>query len=157
MEFSRQECWSGLTFPSSGDVPHPGEHCRQILYHLSDQIWWNNYSMKKGRSGCILKAYSVSAFVCFTPSSLIFTATQGLQVTNSNPWSLQFSSTGATLWGRNSPHLLYRGKLRCSGHFQSLTCILLLYLTDFWWLAPAFLCPRISCCCQADCLGGWGH
>ena len=24
MEFSRQEYWGGLPFPSSGDLPHPG-------------------------------------------------------------------------------------------------------------------------------------
>ena len=24
MEFSRQEYWSGLPFPSQGDLPHPG-------------------------------------------------------------------------------------------------------------------------------------
>ena len=24
MEFSRQECWNGLTFPSLGDLPNPG-------------------------------------------------------------------------------------------------------------------------------------
>ena len=24
MEFSKQECWSGLPFPSPGDLPHPG-------------------------------------------------------------------------------------------------------------------------------------
>ena len=24
VEFSRQECWSGLTFPSPGDLPNPG-------------------------------------------------------------------------------------------------------------------------------------
>ena len=24
MEFSRQEPWSGLSFPSPGDLPHPG-------------------------------------------------------------------------------------------------------------------------------------
>ena len=37
MGFSRQEYWSGLPFPSSGDLPYPGKepglsHCRQILY-----------------------------------------------------------------------------------------------------------------------------
>ena len=45
MEYSRQEYWSGLPFPSPGDLPHPGIkhqkknllHCRQILYHLSHQ------------------------------------------------------------------------------------------------------------------------
>ena len=40
MRFSRQEYWSGLPFPSPGDLPHPGIkpgllHCRQILYQLS--------------------------------------------------------------------------------------------------------------------------
>ena len=42
MGFSRQESWSGLTFPSPGDVPDQGLnpcllwllHCRQILYPL---------------------------------------------------------------------------------------------------------------------------
>ena len=40
MEFSRQEHWSGLPFPSKGIFPTQGSnpgllHCRQILYHLS--------------------------------------------------------------------------------------------------------------------------
>ena len=35
MGFSRQEYWSGLPFPSPGDLPNPGLlHCKQILYHL---------------------------------------------------------------------------------------------------------------------------
>ena len=49
--FSRQEYWSGLPFPSTGDLPNPGIkrllHCRRILYHLSHQgspgtlqAWW---------------------------------------------------------------------------------------------------------------------
>ena len=29
MEFSRQECWSGLPFPSPGDLPHPGSPALQ--------------------------------------------------------------------------------------------------------------------------------
>jgi len=42
MGFSRQEYWSGLPFPSPGELPHPGIkptfladllHCGQILYH----------------------------------------------------------------------------------------------------------------------------
>ena len=43
MGFSRQEYWSGLPFPSPGDVPwtqglNTGlPHCRQMLYHLSHQ------------------------------------------------------------------------------------------------------------------------
>ena len=42
MGFSRQEYWSGLPFPSPGDLPAQWSnlgllHCRQILYHLSHQ------------------------------------------------------------------------------------------------------------------------
>ena len=42
MEFSRQEYWSGLPFPSPRDLPDLGiepslQHCRQILYCLSHQ------------------------------------------------------------------------------------------------------------------------
>ena len=42
MGFSRQECWSGLPFPSARDLPDPGIepgllHCRQMLYHLHYQ------------------------------------------------------------------------------------------------------------------------
>ena len=37
MGFSRPEYWSGLPFPTPGDLPNPGVepgllHCRQILY-----------------------------------------------------------------------------------------------------------------------------
>ena len=44
MGFSRQEYWSGLPFPSPGDLPNPGTEtgsparvlpCRQILYYWS--------------------------------------------------------------------------------------------------------------------------
>jgi len=63
MEFSRQENWSGLPFPSPGDLPNPGieprssalqadsllfeppkKHCRWILYHLSYQGSPNKFS-----------------------------------------------------------------------------------------------------------------
>ena len=42
MEFSRQEYWSGLPFPSPEDVPNPGIKlrplpCRQVLYRLNHQ------------------------------------------------------------------------------------------------------------------------
>ena len=40
--FSMQQSWSGLSFPSPGDLPNPGiepgsPHCRQTLYCLSHQ------------------------------------------------------------------------------------------------------------------------
>ena len=42
LEFSRQEYWSGLPFPSPEDLPDQGSilglpHYRLILCHLSDQ------------------------------------------------------------------------------------------------------------------------
>ena len=41
MDFSRQEFWSGLPFPSPGDLPDPRTEptspALQILYHLSHQ------------------------------------------------------------------------------------------------------------------------
>ena len=42
MGFSRREYWSGLPFPSPGDLPNPGTepgspHCRQMLCRLSHQ------------------------------------------------------------------------------------------------------------------------
>ena len=42
MGFSRQEYWSGVPFPSPGDLPNPETepglpHCRQTVYHLSPQ------------------------------------------------------------------------------------------------------------------------
>ena len=48
MQFSRQKYWSGLPFPSPGDLPNTGiepglPHCGQTLYHLSHcAIPWNN-------------------------------------------------------------------------------------------------------------------
>ena len=38
MRFSRQECWSGLLFPSPGDLPKPGieprsKSCLTLPYH----------------------------------------------------------------------------------------------------------------------------
>ena len=46
MEFSRQEYWSGLPFPSPGDLPDPGiepgsphgRHCRQRPKDYSKQM-----------------------------------------------------------------------------------------------------------------------
>ena len=42
MRFSRQGYWSGVPFPSPGDLPNPGiepgsPHCRQTLHPLSHQ------------------------------------------------------------------------------------------------------------------------
>ena len=46
--FFRQEYWSGLPFPSPGDLPNPGikpglPHCRQTLYCLSHLVMSNSF------------------------------------------------------------------------------------------------------------------
>ena len=51
MGFSRQYYWSGLPFPSPGDLPNPGSnlslpHCRQTLYCLSHQGIYINRDLK---------------------------------------------------------------------------------------------------------------
>ena len=51
MEFSRQEYWSGLPFPSSGDLPNPGIKPRSpalqaisLLYELPGKLWASSRS-----------------------------------------------------------------------------------------------------------------
>ena len=39
MEFSRQEYWSGLQFPSAGDLPHPGVKHRSPALQADSTIW----------------------------------------------------------------------------------------------------------------------
>ena len=51
MEFSREEYWSALSFPSPGDLLNPGPnpspvHCRQILYHLSHREAYDELSLQ---------------------------------------------------------------------------------------------------------------
>ena len=55
MDFSRQEYWNGLPFPSPGDLPDPGIEpespaLRQTLYHLSHQGTspWNSPGQNTG-------------------------------------------------------------------------------------------------------------
>ena len=40
MEFSRQECWSGLPFPSPGDLPNPGIEPRSSALQADDFTVW---------------------------------------------------------------------------------------------------------------------
>ena len=68
MEFSRQEYWSGLLFPSPGNLPHQGSnpglpHCRQILYHLNHQeapMLWKNPNELFGQPNNIGNIYTIS-------------------------------------------------------------------------------------------------
>ena len=63
MEFSRQEYWSGLPFPSPGDLPDPGIEPRSpalwALYRLSHQGMLTNF--------WFLKMLSLGKAISFKP------------------------------------------------------------------------------------------
>ena len=53
MEFSRQEYWSGLPFPSPGDLPNPGIEpgspalqADALLSEPPGKLWWNKGDFK---------------------------------------------------------------------------------------------------------------
>ena len=39
MGFSRQECWSGLPCPPSGNLPNPGIKCTSLMSPASGSLW----------------------------------------------------------------------------------------------------------------------
>ena len=43
MGFSRQEYWSGLPFPSTGDLPNPGTECISLKYPGLADGFCSNY------------------------------------------------------------------------------------------------------------------
>ena len=69
--FSRQESWSGLPFPSPGDLLNPGIdpgflHCKQIFYCLTHQgilIIINIYSLFSKYEDQSL--FFIQFFICF--------------------------------------------------------------------------------------------
>ena len=78
MKFSRQEYWSGLPFPTPGDLPNQGSnpsllHCRQILYQLSYKgspgiLEWGAYPFSRGSSQPGIKPRSPALQVDSLPS-----------------------------------------------------------------------------------------
>ena len=83
MDFSRQKYWSGLPFPSPGDLPDQGSnpglsHCRWILYHLSHQ-------------GLLLLLLLLSRFsrvrLCATPETAAHQALPSLGFSRQEHWS----------------------------------------------------------------------
>ena len=41
MEFSRKDNWSGLPFPTLGDLPDPGVSCMHLLHWQADSFPWH--------------------------------------------------------------------------------------------------------------------
>ena len=73
MEFSRQEYWSGLLFPTLGDLPNPVTeprsllHCRQTFFLPSEPLGKGSY-----RSATILNSKDIVFILYFTFIDNIF-------------------------------------------------------------------------------------
>ena len=115
MRFSRQGYWSGLPFPSPGDLSNPGIeagslHCRQILYRLSYK--GSPHLLGKFSKFVLVVTLRINqAFVSGPPSAL-------LQV---NSFSTEMGSPSCScffislMW---PPHLLTRSLISWLGWAQ---------------------------------------
>ena len=107
MEFSRQEYWSGLPFPSPWDLPGPGIEprspaCRQVPYHLTHQgspadikvdpsVQPSAAFMKLHALSCLLLPHSKATLIDF----YLFLAASSLA---SDTWDLRFVLQDLWLW-----------------------------------------------------------
>ena len=131
MGFPRQECWSGLPFPSPGDLPDPGLlHCRQTLHHLSHQglqaygtevnycpsldLSADNLSDQGHISGTWDKGYSFRLM----EHDIYWKQDQGLRVLHSLPsnFSLTFADKPITLWSISKCTLCHTKKFSMKKH-----------------------------------------
>ena len=77
VEFSRQEYWSGLPFPSPGDLPDPGIKPRSLVSPaLVDRFFTTSTIWKAG----------------FSVNALIFKEKLEVIIFVSNSWSLNFGN-----------------------------------------------------------------
>jgi len=105
MGFSRQEYWSGLPFPSPGDLPNPGIEPRPPA--------WQTDSLPSEPPG-----KPINRNVSFTQSCL--TLTTSLTVAHQVPLSMGFPRTVAIFYSRGSSWLRDRTWVSCiAGRFFS--------------------------------------
>ena len=88
MAFFKPEYWSGLSFPSPGDLPDPGLlHCRQTPYRLSYQgssLSYNIYSFHKFHLNLPLSIFFFTKIMVVTNYKLLntdFTCTHVIHIT----------------------------------------------------------------------------
>ena len=96
MKFFKQEYWSGLPFPSPGDLPYPGIKltslfhllpCRQVLYHWATRAW-----IQDSRKPIVIPPSKKSQFV---EKNLLFDETCQLSVSVVAEWSSSPSPQGS--------------------------------------------------------------
>ena len=102
MEFSRQEHWSGLPFPSPRDFPNPRVEPRSPALQadslLSEPPWWKAQNMKHTTLTIVPMQFSGTKCICTAVSLTIIyywnvshTQTEALSPVNTNsppPWHL---------------------------------------------------------------------
>ena len=106
MGFSRQEYWSGLPFPSPGDLPNPGSnlgfpHCRQILYQLNHKGSQCENRINS-KCVCVCMCVCVSVCVCIILSTSI-----------ERERKIQFSSVAQSYSNSLRPHGLQQPRPPC--------------------------------------------
>ena len=62
-EFSRQEYWSGLPFPSPGDLPNPGTEPTSVSAALADRLF---ITEPHGKGGLIIMLSVKSSLKCLS-------------------------------------------------------------------------------------------
>ena len=78
-EFSRQEYWSGLPFPSPGDLPNPGMELR------SPALWADSFTIWATREAPLSSLSSLNPFILY---SLNILASLGYRTKNTTAWWL---------------------------------------------------------------------
>ena len=105
MGFSRQEYWSGLPFPSPGDLPHPGNEPRSpvlqadfLLYETPGKPWYKTeiYPAHTGGLVCLSETAPQPAGIGVSRAELVYvggTTFRGyLFKTGQHSFCLTFSS-----------------------------------------------------------------
>ena len=93
MGFSRPEYWSGMLFPSPGDLPDSGSepglpHCRQMLYHLSHRLMSIELMMP---SNHLILCCPLLLLPSIFPNIRIFSIESVLRIRWPKYWSFDFS------------------------------------------------------------------
>ena len=93
MGFSRPEYWSGMLFPSPGDLPDSGSepglpHCRQMLYHLSHRLMSIELMMP---SNHLILCCPLLLLPSIFPNIKVFFNESVLRIRWSKYWSFSFS------------------------------------------------------------------
>ena len=99
MAFFKPEYWSGLSFPSPGDLPDPGLlHCRQTPYRLSYQgssLSYNIYSFHKFHLNLPLSIFFFTKIMVVTNYTVI---EHWFYMYTCDTYYIQYISQNSQIW-----------------------------------------------------------